>query len=72
MDGTPRDRARILDLGGQATCDWAWHCATEAVKREGMLSLFRGWSGLYARIAPAAVGITMLWEQLRRLTAQVA
>ncbi|KAI6716726.1 hypothetical protein JHW43_000678 [Diplocarpon mali] len=28
-DGTPRDRARILDLGGQATCDWAWHCATE-------------------------------------------
>lgn len=25
----PRDRARILDLGGQATCDWAWHCATE-------------------------------------------
>lgn len=29
MDGTPRDRARILDLGGQATCDWAWHCAAE-------------------------------------------
>ncbi|KAG9245973.1 hypothetical protein BJ878DRAFT_322461 [Calycina marina] len=27
--GAPRDRARILDLGGQATCDWAWHCATE-------------------------------------------
>jgi SAM-dependent methyltransferase len=27
LDGTPRDRARILDLGGQATCDWAWHCA---------------------------------------------
>lgn len=27
--GLPRDRARILDLGGQATCDWAWHCATE-------------------------------------------
>jgi SAM-dependent methyltransferase len=27
--GKPRDRARILDLGGQATCDWAWHCATE-------------------------------------------
>lgn len=27
--GTPRDRARILDLGGQATCDWAWHCALE-------------------------------------------
>jgi SAM-dependent methyltransferase len=26
-DGVPRDRARILDLGGQATCDWAWHCA---------------------------------------------
>ncbi|ESZ98570.1 hypothetical protein SBOR_1020 [Sclerotinia borealis F-4128] len=29
INGTPRDRARILDLGGQATCDWAWHCATE-------------------------------------------
>lgn len=29
LDGTPRDRARILDLGGQATCDWAWHCASE-------------------------------------------
>jgi SAM-dependent methyltransferase len=29
LDGTPRDRARILDLGGQATCDWAWHCAVE-------------------------------------------
>jgi SAM-dependent methyltransferase len=28
-NGAPRDRARILDLGGQATCDWAWHCATE-------------------------------------------
>ncbi|KAE8449210.1 hypothetical protein EG329_008377 [Mollisiaceae sp. DMI_Dod_QoI] len=28
-NGTPRDRARILDLGGQATCDWAWHCALE-------------------------------------------
>lgn len=25
--GGPRDRARILDLGGQAACDWAWHCA---------------------------------------------
>ncbi|CZR53888.1 related to verprolin [Phialocephala subalpina] len=29
MNGAPRDRARILDLGGQATCDWAWHCAVE-------------------------------------------
>lgn len=29
LNGTPRDRARILDLGGQATCDWAWHCALE-------------------------------------------
>lgn len=27
--GIPRDRARILDLGGMATCDWAWHCASE-------------------------------------------
>lgn len=26
-DGVGRDRARILDLGGQSTCDWAWHCA---------------------------------------------
>lgn len=25
--GGARDRARILDLGGQASCDWAWHCA---------------------------------------------
>ncbi|KAK8114218.1 hypothetical protein PG999_006287 [Apiospora kogelbergensis] len=25
--GGPKERARILDLGGQATCDWAWHCA---------------------------------------------
>ncbi|GAW18841.1 hypothetical protein ANO14919_083230 [Xylariales sp. No.14919] len=25
--GGTHDRARILDLGGQATCDWAWHCA---------------------------------------------
>ncbi|KAI3341757.1 methyltransferase domain-containing protein [Ustulina deusta] len=25
--GGAHDRARILDLGGQATCDWAWHCA---------------------------------------------
>lgn len=29
MNGAPRDRARILDLGGQATCDWAWYCAAE-------------------------------------------
>jgi hypothetical protein len=28
-DGVARDRARILDLGGQATCDWAWHCAMQ-------------------------------------------
>ncbi len=26
-DGVCGDRARILDLGGQATCDWAWHAA---------------------------------------------
>ncbi|KAL7628146.1 hypothetical protein AAE478_002344 [Parahypoxylon ruwenzoriense] len=25
--GGAKDRARILDLGGQATCDWGWHCA---------------------------------------------
>ncbi|KAI0526150.1 methyltransferase domain-containing protein [Xylaria bambusicola] len=25
--GGAQSRARILDLGGQATCDWAWHCA---------------------------------------------
>jgi ubiquinone/menaquinone biosynthesis C-methylase UbiE len=24
-----RERARILDLGGQGSCDWAWHCAFE-------------------------------------------
>lgn len=26
-DGVTRDRARILDLGGQGTCDWGWHAA---------------------------------------------
>ncbi|KAH8820353.1 hypothetical protein F5884DRAFT_44474 [Xylogone sp. PMI_703] len=31
FDGVPRDRARILDLGGQATCDWAWHVAAEFI-----------------------------------------
>ncbi|KAI0858384.1 methyltransferase domain-containing protein [Xylaria cubensis] len=25
--GSAQDRTRILDLGGQATCEWAWHCA---------------------------------------------
>ena len=25
--GAGRERVRVLDLGGQATCDWAWHCA---------------------------------------------
>ncbi|KAI9172147.1 hypothetical protein HJFPF1_01640 [Paramyrothecium foliicola] len=28
-DGLTRDRVRILDLGGQAACDWAWHCALQ-------------------------------------------
>ena len=28
-DGFTRDRARVLDLGGQSTCDWAWHCALQ-------------------------------------------
>ncbi|KAK0612906.1 hypothetical protein B0T17DRAFT_498962 [Bombardia bombarda] len=28
-DGVSRDRARILDLGGQGTCDWAWHTALQ-------------------------------------------
>ena len=28
-DGFTRDRARILDMGGQSTCDWAWHCALQ-------------------------------------------
>ncbi|TPX17472.1 uncharacterized protein E0L32_003115 [Thyridium curvatum] len=28
-DGLTRDRARILDLGGQAACDWAWHVALQ-------------------------------------------
>jgi SAM-dependent methyltransferase len=28
-DGTTRDRARILDLGGQGACDWAWHAALQ-------------------------------------------
>ena len=28
-DGLSRDRARILDLGGQGACDWAWHAALQ-------------------------------------------
>lgn len=28
-DGVVRERARVLDLGGQSTCDWAWHCAMQ-------------------------------------------
>lgn len=28
-DGAAFDRSRILDLGGQSTCDWAWHCALQ-------------------------------------------
>ncbi|ROT37001.1 hypothetical protein SODALDRAFT_341121 [Sodiomyces alkalinus F11] len=28
-NGVARDRARILDLGGQSTCDWGWHCALQ-------------------------------------------
>lgn len=28
-DGVTRDRARILDLGGQSAGDWAWHCALQ-------------------------------------------
>ncbi|KAL1839007.1 hypothetical protein VTJ49DRAFT_1982 [Mycothermus thermophilus] len=27
--GSRRDRTRILDLGGQGTCDWAWHAALQ-------------------------------------------
>ncbi|KAK7745357.1 hypothetical protein SLS53_002853 [Cytospora paraplurivora] len=27
--GGARNRLRILDLGGQATCDWAWHAALQ-------------------------------------------
>lgn len=26
---TPLDVVRVLDLGGQPNCDWAWHCARE-------------------------------------------
>ena len=28
-DGVSRDRARILDLAGQGSCDWAWHAALQ-------------------------------------------
>ncbi|KAK4187987.1 hypothetical protein QBC35DRAFT_474006 [Podospora australis] len=28
-NGVSRDRARILDLGGQGACDWAWHAALQ-------------------------------------------
>ncbi|KAM4059603.1 methyltransferase [Hirsutella rhossiliensis] len=29
LDGSARHRARVLDLGGQSTCDWGWHCALQ-------------------------------------------
>ncbi|KAK3936312.1 hypothetical protein QBC46DRAFT_395446 [Diplogelasinospora grovesii] len=29
LTGVSRDRARILDLGGQGACDWAWHAALQ-------------------------------------------
>ncbi|KAL8360342.1 hypothetical protein RB601_007299 [Gaeumannomyces tritici] len=29
MTNSPEGRTRILDLGGQATCDWAWHAALQ-------------------------------------------
>ncbi|KAL9112070.1 MAG: hypothetical protein Q9227_003690 [Pyrenula ochraceoflavens] len=28
-DCVGRNRVRVLDLGGQGVCDWAWHCARE-------------------------------------------
>ena len=28
-NGLTRERTRVLDLGGQSTCDWAWHCALQ-------------------------------------------
>lgn len=28
-NGLVRNKRRVLDLGGQATCDWAWHCAMQ-------------------------------------------
>lgn len=27
--GAVPHRARVLDLGGQSTCDWGWHCALQ-------------------------------------------
>ncbi|KAJ5183926.1 hypothetical protein N7492_001542 [Penicillium capsulatum] len=29
QDGSPRRSTRILDLGGHASCEWAWHAARE-------------------------------------------
>lgn len=29
VETTGKNRVRVLDLGGQPSCDWAWHCATE-------------------------------------------
>ncbi|KAI9798975.1 MAG: hypothetical protein M1833_004328 [Piccolia ochrophora] len=28
-DSTILNRTRVLDLGGQSICDWAWHCAEQ-------------------------------------------
>ena len=41
------------------------HCLVHTVKTEGVKVLFRGWVGLYLRLAPGAMLVTMLWERLR-------
>jgi len=46
-----------------------WECLVSTVKAEGVAALFRGWVGLYIRIAPAAVMLTMMWEQCREVLA---
>ncbi|MCJ1259182.1 hypothetical protein MMC24_007018 [Lignoscripta atroalba] len=58
-------RVRVLDLGGQAKCDWAWHCAREYpnVKvytatddQHSMMSSLRGPSN------HRLLSVTKLWE----------
>ncbi|MCJ1231230.1 hypothetical protein MMC12_007907 [Toensbergia leucococca] len=33
-DGSDISRSRVLDLGGQPSCDWAWHCSQEYRKTQ--------------------------------------
>lgn len=44
-------------------------CLVKMIRSEGIRSLFRGWTAMYAREGPATVLMLVLWEQLRYLAA---